>query len=175
MKKVNEHSPIGFLRALALLFAIFSCHSAYMTIVSFSEFQENALEVSKFICISSSVKFLIFTILSTVLIVPIKPFIHLIGDKPYHITNTSLICLLLFVVISPILLHFTNRPYDLVSDGTLLIIYHGYIPVAFLLWLVSAILVITKWKMKTGIGYRPKFWVASLIVAPVYALLAKMV
>jgi len=175
MEKVNERSPICFLRALALLFAVFSCHSAFMAIASFSEFQENALRVSKFIFISSSVNFIIFTILSIILILPIKPVPYIVGDKPYHIVNTSLICLLLFVAVSPVLLHFTNRPYDLVSDGTMLFIYYGYIPVAFLLWIASAILVITKWKTKEGIGHRPHFWVASLIVAPVYALIAQMV
>ncbi len=149
-------------------FAIACAATAYN---SYFDYLETNLAVAKFIYISSMVKSLLLSTLAILLLSSSNIMLRLIGAEPYQFTNLSNFLLVAFVLISPILVRLTNRPYDLVSDTTLVVVYYLYIPITFGLWLLSLIMVWISLTRKEAEGKRRTLWIGALVLAPLLALI----
>lgn len=155
------------MRLCAGLFGLVALHSAYMAVGSWFEFQRNPLPVSKFIGVSSGIKAVLFTVLGLLLYLPWRPLVYLLGNRPFYVANALTMLLLAFAAGAPTLVRLTNRPYDLIGDNTLAVLYYGYIPVSLLLWIASMVAVIVVWTGEDDIGRRRGFWILTLILAPI--------
>jgi len=167
MPAENTQEPTAFMRLGAVLLYLLALHSAYIAIGSWFEYRTNPLPVSKFIGIGVGIKVVCFTVLALLFNLPWRPLVYLLGNRPFHVANTLTTLLLGFAVGAPILVRLTNRPYDLISDTALVVIYYGYFPLSLMLWIASLNAVIVVWSGEEDIGRRPGFWMVALAAAPI--------
>lgn len=143
-----------------------------MAVGSWFEFQQSPLPVVKFIGISSGVKAVLFTALALLLYLPWQPLVYLLGNRPFYFANALTILLLAFAVGAPTLVYLNNRPYDLIGDSTLAVLYYGYIPVCLALWVALIIAVVVVWTGADDVGRRPGLWILALVLAPIICICA---
>jgi len=98
--------------------------------------------------------------------------VYLLGNRPFYFANALTILLLAFAVGAPTLVYLNNRPYDLIGDSTLAVLYYGYIPVCLALWVALIIAVVVVWTGADDVGRRPGLWILALVLAPIICICA---